>query len=139
MHRYTEHLRRNDRGFTLIELIVVVIIIAVLAAIAIPLYTGHIKHARTSEGIARLGSIMTAAKTYYNRFSQWPNAPGQVGFYADFNQSEHFSYSIVSGGGGTGAFSIQADGRDVDGMGGITITMTCSDAKAEGNVSVVGI
>jgi type IV pilus assembly protein PilA len=139
LHRWLNLFRRDRKGFTLIELIVVVIIIAVLAAIAVPLYIGHIKHARTSEGIARLGSIMTAAKTHYNRFNQWPSAAGEQGFYGDFSQSEHFTYSIQSGGGGTGAFTIQADGRDVDGMSGITITMTCSDAKAEGVVVTTGI
>jgi type IV pilus assembly protein PilE len=136
-----EMLRRiNDaRGFTLIELMVVVIIIAVLAAIAIPLYTGYIKNARTSEGTARLGSIMTASKAYYQRYSVWPTAAGIPGYYADFTQSAHFTYSIQSGGGGTGAFTIRAAGRDVDGMSGVQVDMMCADVSSEGVVTVTGI
>jgi prepilin-type N-terminal cleavage/methylation domain-containing protein len=130
---------RGDGGFTLIELIVVVIVIAVLAAIAVPLYVGHIKHARTAEGSARLGSIMTASKTYYNRYNHWPNTPGEEGYYADFDPTEHFSYSIVRGGGGTEAFAIRAEGLPIHGMGGITITMACVSPKAEGVISISGI
>jgi type IV pilus assembly protein PilE len=142
MLRRIHSLSKEDRGFTLIELMVVVIIIAVLAAIAIPLYTGYIKNARTSEGIARLGSIMTASKAYYQRYDNWPPSvpgPGVPGYYADFGDSEHFRYSITAGAGGQGAFTVQADGLDVDGMLGVTITMTCASAREEGVVDVTGI
>lgn len=139
MLRWINALRRDDRGFTLIELIVVFMVVAVLAAIAIPLYAGYVKRARTSEGITRLGSIMTASKTYYNRFGQWPTAPGEEGYYGDFNESEHFTYSILGDGGGAEEFTIQADGRDVDGMSGITVIMTCASAKDEGVVTITGI
>lgn len=130
---------RRECGFTLIELIVVVIIIAVLAALAIPLYTGYIKNARTSEAIGRLGSIMTASKNFYQRFNQWPSIPGQNGYYADFGDSRRFRYSIASGAGGQGAFTLRADGLDVDGMLGVAVTMTCETAHAGSEVSVTGI
>lgn len=131
--------KRRDRGFTLIELIVVVIVLSVLAAIAYPIYTGYLEKSRTSEAVARLGAIMKAAKAYYQRFNQWPAAPGDDGFYADFTNTKHFSYSIDSGGGGTGSFALQANGLDVHGMSGITVTMTCPDALSEAFISVEGI
>lgn len=139
MWRWIGTPNEGDSGFTLIELIVVVIIIAVLAAIAIPLYSGYIKNARTSEAIGRLGSIMTASKNYYQRFNQWPSVPGQEGYYADFSDSRRFRYSIAAGAGGQGAFTLRADGLDVDHMLGVTITMTCENAHAGSDVSVTGI
>jgi type IV pilus assembly protein PilA len=131
--------RREDGGFTLIELIVVVMVIAVLAAIAVPLYAGYVRRATASEGVTRLGSIMTASKAYYQKFDQWPGSEAADNYHAVFTDSEHFEYSIESGAGGKGAFALRADGRDLDGMNGVTITMTCSDARAEGIVVMTGI
>ena len=131
--------QKGDRGFTLIELMMVVIILGVLAVIAYPVYTGYLEVARTTEGVARLGSIMTASKTYYQRFSNWPSAPGDAGYYADYSNSRHFSYAILSGGGGTGSFAVRATGLAVDDMSGVLITMTCADLSSEGVLDVTGI
>ena len=51
--------RQMQKGFTLIELMIVVAIIAILAAIAIPAYQGYIDQ---SEQNAALGSFVTAEK-----------------------------------------------------------------------------
>jgi len=56
---------KNKKGFTLIELMVVVIIVGILAAVAIPLYTGHVAQAKASEGAALVGSVRTAELVYY--------------------------------------------------------------------------
>lgn len=53
------------KGFTLVELMVVVLIVGVLAAVAIPLLTGRISQARWSEACAGAGTIRTAVRTYF--------------------------------------------------------------------------
>jgi prepilin-type N-terminal cleavage/methylation domain-containing protein len=53
---------KSRKGFTLIELMVVVLIVAVLAAVLIPMLTARLEAARWSEGKAGAGTIATAIR-----------------------------------------------------------------------------
>ncbi len=55
---------KKRKGFTLIELMVVVLIIAVLAAIIVPMMTSRINSAKWSEARAAMGQIATALRAY---------------------------------------------------------------------------
>ena len=55
---------KNNKGFTLVEVIVVAVIVLVLAAVAIPLYNGYIKDSRrnvASNNAASMASALVAA------------------------------------------------------------------------------
>ena len=56
---------REEGGFTLIELMVVVLIIAILIAIAIPTFLGARKRAQDKQAQSNLRNALTAEKTYY--------------------------------------------------------------------------
>jgi prepilin-type N-terminal cleavage/methylation domain-containing protein len=56
---------KSRKGFTLIELMVVVLIVAVLAAVLVPLMTARLESARWSEGKAGVGTIATALRAMY--------------------------------------------------------------------------
>ena len=58
-------LRKNQGGFTLVELMIVVIIVGILAAVAIPMYQGATERAKASEAVAALGTIRGAMRVYY--------------------------------------------------------------------------
>ncbi|NNC91809.1 MAG: prepilin-type N-terminal cleavage/methylation domain-containing protein [Acidimicrobiia bacterium] len=58
-------LNRNDRGFTLIELMIVVLIIAILIAIAIPTFLGQRKEAEDSAAKSNLRNALTTQKALY--------------------------------------------------------------------------
>jgi len=54
----------SRKGFTLIELMVVILIVGILASVAIPMLRGRIDAAKWSEGKAMMGSIGTAIRAY---------------------------------------------------------------------------
>ena len=56
--------KRERKGFTLIELMVVILIVGILAAVAIPLMRGRIDAAKWTEGKAGAGSIATSIRAY---------------------------------------------------------------------------
>lgn len=55
---------RSSKGFSLIELMIVVAIIAILAAIAIPSFLRFQMKSKTSEATANLGAIRTCEESY---------------------------------------------------------------------------
>jgi len=56
---------KSRKGFTLIELMVVVLIVAVLAAVLVPMMTARLESARWSEGKAGAGTIANSIRALY--------------------------------------------------------------------------
>jgi type IV pilus assembly protein PilA len=71
-------LRKTSKGFTLIELMIVVAIIAILAAIAIPQYRKFQMKAKTSEAKTNIGALRTCEESYaaeHDHYLALPAAP----------------------------------------------------------------
>lgn len=97
------------KGFTLVELMIVILIVAILAAVAIPLMTGRIDAAKWSEGKSAMGTIATAIRAYYAEKgcntpapatpSLVPDNPGFIGVTANDLTGTYFTseaYDITS-------------------------------------------
>ncbi|MBP5406740.1 prepilin-type N-terminal cleavage/methylation domain-containing protein [bacterium] len=59
------------KGFTLIEVMIVLAIVAVLSAVAIPLYTGYTNRAKQVEAEEQLMNIAAIEADYFNSFRKY--------------------------------------------------------------------
>ena len=67
-------MNRIQKGFTLIELMIVIAIVGILAAVALPAYQDYTVRAKISEGMARASEAKTAVTEYYSSTGTVPVA-----------------------------------------------------------------
>jgi type IV pilus assembly protein PilA len=63
-----------QKGFTLIELMIVVAIIGILAAIAIPAYQDYTIRSQVTEGLNLAASVKAEVAEFYAQYGKWPTA-----------------------------------------------------------------
>lgn len=71
--------RKQQYGFTLIELMIVVAIIGILAAIAIPQYQNYVIRSQASEGINLAGGTKTGIEGFYSEHGYLPTSNKSAG------------------------------------------------------------
>ena len=75
-------MNKIQKGFTLIELMIVVAIIGILAAIAIPAYQDYTIRSQVTEGLNLAGSLKAAVSERFANNGAWPTTLTQLGVLA---------------------------------------------------------
>ncbi len=92
------HTKINNKGFSLIELIVAMAIIAILSAAAITVYTGSTLKARRTEAYSNLSALRMFQEQFFAENTTYaPTLASFPGFTADdLGSSSEYTYAIVS-------------------------------------------
>jgi len=81
---------RNQKGFTLIELMIVIAIIGILAAIAIPNYLNYTCKSKQSEAKANLDAIGVSQEAFHGEYDTYSASHGAIGFAQKGNNRYNF-------------------------------------------------
>jgi len=86
-----------QKGFTLIELMIVVAIIAILAAIAISQYQDYVIRSQVSEGSSLADGVKTAVAEFYNNNGRFPGSNTSAGLAVNTAISGQYVSSVDVG------------------------------------------
>ena len=87
---------RNRKGFTLVELMVVVIIVLVLAGIAVPVYIHYIQEGKKSEAFAVIDSVVSGALVHFQKRSTYAGMTiADCRATDDVANARYFTYALT--------------------------------------------
>jgi type IV pilus assembly protein PilA len=97
-------MKHSQKGFTLIELMIVVAIIGILAAIAVPAYQDYTIRSRVGEGASLAGAGKTAVDVWFSETGSLSSTPGthaSLGLASAGSYQAKYVSSITVNAGGT--------------------------------------
>lgn len=111
--------KHRQKGFTLMELMVVIVIVAILAAVAVPLYINYVKDAQRTEAKGAIGAVITAEQTHFQRYGTYvddtfvknPETAGGQTLNCDLTEALN-NWDIVVTDADAAGFVVQATGKN---------------------------
>jgi len=110
--------QNSSKGFTMVELAIVLVILAILAAIAVPLYLKYVESARAGEAQEAIAAVMAAAKVHYAETGRWVTSIYQLPkLQLDPLTEDRWEFAIVPGSQGIQRVQATSTGQMPGGAG----------------------
>ncbi|CAH0186243.1 type IV pilin protein [Stenotrophomonas indicatrix] len=129
-------LRRKARGFTLIELMITVAVIAILAAVAIPSYSEHVRKSRRAQAKADLVELAQQLERFHTVQNTYSGM--SLPFTESPRDGKSYYTLSLSGAATSSAFTLQAvpgTGQDKDKCGTLTLDQAGRKTPTEAKVA----
>ena len=118
-------LRKKSKGFTLLELMIVVAVVAILASLAFYNYSKYTFRARRVDGKNLLEAVAAAQERIYSNFNAYASTvtgspsgspPGGLGFTSDLSDNGTYKVTVSGLGAGNQTYTLTAtpQGRQAD-------------------------
>lgn len=118
---------RPQSGFTLLELLIVMTIVGILAAVAIPAWTGYTQRARLAEGVSVLKDTKLRLEQFYAGNRSYETAGGACAVANFYDADGQFNVSCTTAAAGQ-QFTLTATG--INGSAGFVYTMNDAGVEA---------
>lgn len=113
-----------EKGFTLVELLIVVVIVGILSAVALPQFFSQTKKAAATEGTQQASSIAKQAAAYYLEAGSLGTVDADCSDYAGEIKTDNTNFTYACSGTKT-AFVVKATGKKGnDNTEGVVVTFT---------------
>ena len=123
----------KQRGFTLVELMIVVVVIAILASIALPSYQDYVKKSRARAATADLVALAAAVENHFQRNLNYPAELLDVTTWKAAH-TDFFNYSYS---GDSNSYTLTASGKGV--MDGCDLALQHDNTRTVSSASDCGI